>query len=360
MTKRNLGTVLVMAGGTGGHVFPALAVAEELQERGIQVTWLGTHKGIEARVVPAANIPISYISVQGIRGKGIWGLLKAPILLLGALFQAIAIVRRVNPDSVLGMGGFASGPGGIACRLLRKPLVIHEQNAVAGTTNKILSYFANSILQAFPSTLRRGVYVGNPVRKSIAALPAPNERFKTCRGKLRLLILGGSLGAVALNTVVPNALAMVEEANRPEVWHQVGPNNIVSAQQEYQKHRVAARIEPFIENMDVAYAWADFVICRAGALTVAEISTVGIAALYVPYPHATDDHQTANAKWLVSHEAGFLVQQSELNAEVISDRLRFLSDNRNVLLSMANNARELATPNAASTVASACLEVCGV
>ncbi len=353
-------TVLIMAGGTGGHVFPALAVAEELQSRGVHIEWLGTEKGIESTVVPNAGIAISYITIEGVRGKGIVGLLKAPLLLVGAIFQAMKIIQQVKPVSVLGMGGFASGPGGVASWLLRKPLVIHEQNAVAGTTNKLLQRFANIALQAFPGALAGAKQVGNPVRKEISALPDPVKRFAGRVGKLKLLVLGGSLGAAALNTIVPSAIALIDPANRPEVWHQTGRKNLEQAEQVYREQGVEARIVPFIEDMSSAYAWADFIICRAGALTVAEISAVGIGALYVPFPHAIDDHQTKNAEWIVANKAGFIIQQKELTAEKLKNHLERLSENREELLTMAKNARALGVSNASQVVAQQCLEMSNV
>ncbi|MDG4554031.1 MAG: undecaprenyldiphospho-muramoylpentapeptide beta-N-acetylglucosaminyltransferase [Candidatus Competibacter sp.] len=351
--------VLIMAGGTGGHVFPALAVAEWLRERGVSVIWMGTRHGLEATLVPKAGIPIEWIGVAGLRGKGVRRLLALPFMLGRALWQAGAILRRLRPLVVLGMGGFASGPGGLAARVLGIPLVVHEQNAVAGLTNRWLARLASQVLEAVPGTFppaRHAVSVGNPVRESIAALPAPAERFAKRAGPPRLLVLGGSQGALALNRRVPEALARLDEGERPEVWHQAGGQLHETAVAAYREAEVTARLTPFIGDMAAAYGWADLVLCRAGALTVAELAATGVGAVLVPFPFAVDDHQTANARFLEQGGAARVVQQAELSAENLALLLRDLLGDRQRLLAMAEAARRLAKTGAAEQVARACLE----
>lgn len=358
-TKRPIKAV-VMAGGTGGHVFPALSVAQELRQRGLDVSWLGTRRGIEAELVPAAQIPLNFIEVEGIRGKGAASLLKAPFLLLKALWQAMAVLKREKPDLVLGFGGFASGPGGLAARLKRTPLVIHEQNAVAGTTNKLLSRIASRVLEAFPSGLKNAQQVGNPVRPAIAELTAPEQRYKLRQqldGPVNLLVLGGSLGALAINQLLPQALAKLPPESRPQVWHQTGKAHVDSTREAYQQQQVEARVEPFIDDMAAAYAWADLVICRAGAVTVSEVTAAGVASVLVPFPYAIDDHQTKNGEWLVNNEAALIRQQHELDSNGMAKLLSDLINDRDRLLAMAQNARALALPQAATQVADICLEV---
>ena len=358
--------VMIMAGGTGGHVFPALAVAHELRSRGAEVFWLGTRRGMEAELVPQAGIEMEWISISGLRGKGILGWLLAPFRLLQAMFQSLVVIMRRRPMAILGMGGFVAGPGGLVSWLLRKPLLIHEQNAIAGLTNKLLARVASSVMQAFPSTFKqtgRVVVCGNPVRQEIAALPQPAQRFAGREAKLRLLVLGGSLGATALNEIVPQALVDMPNEQRPEVWHQTGKRNIESAQRHYQAQQINARIEPFIDDMAEAYAWADVVLCRAGALTVSELAAAGVGAMLVPFPYAVDDHQTANARYLSDNGAALLLPQSELSAERLNGILSgFVRDcgehNRSELLQMANSARALAKPEAVMQVADLCMEAC--
>lgn len=351
--------VVVMAGGTGGHVFPALAVAERLRMRGIPVVWIGTQKGLEATLVPKAGIPLETITVAGLRGKGFRRAITMPVMLVRALWQAKALLRGLHPGVVLGMGGFASGPGGLAARWLGFPLVIHEQNAIAGLTNRWLAPFAQRVLAAFPNTFpaaRKALTVGNPVREQIGLLPPPDERFAGRTGPLRLLILGGSQGALALNQRVPQALALLEEHERPLVWHQAGGQLQQAAEQAYQAAGISARLTPFIEDMAEAYGWADLVLCRAGALTVAELAAAGVASILVPFPFAVDDHQTANAQFLARSGAAFLCPQAELTAENLASRLRELQNDRSQLLSMAEAARQLAKLEAAERVALVCLE----
>ena len=354
-------TVLIMAGGTGGHVFPALATAEQLFARGVHVEWLGTAAGIEARLVPAAGIRLHLVDVSGLRGKGWRSLVQAPLKLARALWQSISLLRRVRPDCVLGMGGFASGPGGLAAWLLRVPVVIHEQNAIAGTTNRLLSLFSTTALEAFPDALPDRAhprYVGNPVRDSIAGAAQPVERYTARGGRGRLLVVGGSLGAKAINEVLPRALAALPAQERPEVLHQVGRGNEGVVRKVYQTLGVEARVEPFIEDMAEAYAWADVVLCRAGAMTVAELSCVGVASILVPFPHAVDDHQTANARWLAAQGAAYLLPQNELTVEKTSQLLRDIGARRDEWLAMALKARRLALPDAAERVALECMELC--
>ena len=353
-----------MAGGTGGHVFPALAVADELRHRGIQVAWLGTQKGIEADVVPKAGIDISFIDVAGLRGKGLLGWMLAPIKLLHALWQALAVLQKVKPAVVLGMGGFVTGPGGIAAWLSRRPLVIHEQNAIAGLTNKLLTPFAVRVLEAFPGTIRsaKTVHTGNPVRNAIGSearnqVPAESAIGSTTE-KIHLLVVGGSLGAKALNEVVPQALAQLSEVQRPEVWHQAGRKNIDETLALYKTHNIEAKVEPFIDDMGTAYGWADLVLCRAGALTIAELAIAGMPSILVPYPYAVDDHQTSNAKYLVDNGAALLVQQKDLTVSRLIEMLNQLDYSK--LNKMAAAAKKLALPDATKKVADLCLEVARV
>lgn len=351
-------TMLIMAGGTGGHVFPALAVAEELLRRGVRVHWLGTARGIEADLVPRAGIPLHCVQVRGLRGKGWQQLLMAPVELTRALAQSFQLLRRIRPDGVIGLGGFASGPGGLAAWLLRKPLLIHEQNAVAGSTNRLLAPFAKRVLLGYPDALdaEAVTWVGNPVRSSIATLAAPDKRWQQREGALRLLVLGGSLGARPINEVVPAALAQLPAALRPEVWHQTGRQHADTVAAQYADLGITARVEPFIDDMAAAYGWADLALCRAGALTVAELAAAGLGAVLVPLPHAIDDHQTHNALWLVEQGAGRLLPQSELAPERLARELEAFAQKPQQLLAWARAARVVARPDAARDVADFCLE----
>jgi UDP-N-acetylglucosamine--N-acetylmuramyl-(pentapeptide) pyrophosphoryl-undecaprenol N-acetylglucosamine transferase len=351
--------VLVMAGGTGGHVFPALATAHELQVSGARVEWLGTAKGIEARVVPAAGLKLHCIKVAGLRGKGAASLLLAPFRLLQALWQALAVLREVKPDVVLGMGGFASGPGGLAARLLGIPLVIHEQNAVAGMTNRILSRMAWRVLEAFSGAFgddRATESVGNPVRGPILGVPAPQQRYAGRSGPVRLLVVGGSLGAQAINELLPQVLAELPPEQRPEVWHQTGERTYQDTVERYQACGVDVQPVAFIEHMDEAYAWADLVLCRAGALTVSELAIAGVASVLVPFPHAVDDHQTKNAEYLAQLGAARLIPQSQLTVDVLKALLTDELSQREQLSAMADKARTLGRPQAGRRVADVCLE----
>ncbi len=355
-------SVLIMAGGTGGHVFPALAAAECLRAKGLNVEWLGTQRGIESRLVPAANIPLHFIQVSGLRGKGVFSKLGSLFRLFGALRQSLAILRRLQPVCVLGMGGFASGPGGLASWLTGRPLVIHEQNSVAGTTNKLLARFAKKILLGYPNSLsgQNTVYIGNPVRKEIAAIPAPEQRLLNRDYPLRLLVLGGSLGAKPINELLPKTLQLMDKEQRPIVRHQAGEAHIDDVRLAYLQAGVEVEAVAFISDMAAAYSWADIVLCRAGALTVAELTAAGVASILVPLPHAIDDHQTGNAQWLEKNGAGLLKKQTELDAEQLSDLLSDLGKDRARIKQMSVAARQLAKVNAAERVADICLEVaCG-
>lgn len=361
-------TVLIMAGGTGGHVFPALAVADVLLRTGLRVQWLGTARGIEADLVPKAGIPLHFISVSGFRGKGLRTQLAAPFRIARALWQALQLLKRVNPQCVLGLGGFASGPGGVAAWLLRKPLVIHEQNAVAGTTNRLLAFIAKRVLLGYPHALENenAEFVGNPVRAAIANLAPPEQRWRERTGALRLLVLGGSLGAQPINAVIPAAIALLPENLRPEIIHQTGRAHVDAVRERYRELNdgralnIFLNVEPFIDDMAAAYAWADAVLCRAGALTIAELAAAGVGAILVPLPHAIDDHQTHNARWLSEQHAGVLIPQNELSAENLAHLLREMSAKPQELMAWARNARALAKPDAAQRVAAACLQCIGL
>jgi UDP-N-acetylglucosamine--N-acetylmuramyl-(pentapeptide) pyrophosphoryl-undecaprenol N-acetylglucosamine transferase len=354
--------ILIMAGGTGGHVFPALALARLLRERSYEVIWLGTHRGLEARIVPAEGIPIEWLSVGGLRGKGLLTLLAAPFRLAQALWQALGVIRRHRPVVVVGLGGFVTGPGGVAAWLTRRPLVIHEQNAVAGFTNRCLSHLAREVLEAFPGSFGRDVRtraIGNPVRRDISAVRPPVERFADRSGPVRILVIGGSQGAARLNAVVPFALARLATSISFDVRHQAGERWIEAGRQSYAKAGVRADVRPFIEDMAEAYGWADLVICRSGALTVSELAAVGVGAILVPFPAAVDDHQTHNAQYLVREGAAVLIHDRELTADRLGDELQKLCGGRGKLLAMAERARLLAKPRAAEELAAACIELAG-
>ncbi len=351
-------TVLIMAGGTGGHVFPALATAAVLQDAGVDVQWLGTAAGIESDLVPKANIHLNCISISGLRGKGRLGLLWAPFKLLRALWQAIGVIRQVKPDCVLGMGGFASGPGGLAAWLMGLPLLIHEQNAIPGMTNKVLSKLAKRVMEAFPGAFNskaEALCTGNPIRQNIVEVEKPEVRFSKRSGPLRVLVVGGSLGAKAINELVPQALAELQPEQRPDVWHQAGKRNIEATTQLYKELGVEGKVCAFIDDMNAAYEWADLVICRSGALTVSELCAAGVASVLVPFPHAVDDHQTENARFISDHQAGILIPQPELNIEKIKSFLQQFSD-RKELKTMAERALELGQVNSSQLVADQCLK----
>ncbi len=355
--SKHVAPVLIMAGGTGGHIFPGLAVAETLRNQGVPVVWLGAVGGMETKVVPAHGIELKTVAVGGLRGKGIATRLMAPLMLARALLASLRVMLTVRPRSVLSMGGYVAGPGGVAARLLGKPLLVHEQNRVAGFTNRKLAAHAARVMEGFDDTLPNAEWVGNPVRGAIAALPAPSDRFGAREGRARLLVLGGSLGARALNLALPQALAVLPVAQRPEVLHQCGSRGVDEAREAYAKAGVDAQIVPFIEDMAGAYAWADLAVCRAGALTLAELTAAGLGAVLVPFPHAVDDHQTRNAEALVAAGAAELIQERDLDVQQFAQRLEALLDDRQRMLGMANAARTLAKPDAAAVIARACVEV---
>jgi UDP-N-acetylglucosamine--N-acetylmuramyl-(pentapeptide) pyrophosphoryl-undecaprenol N-acetylglucosamine transferase len=354
--------ILIMAGGTGGHVYPALAVARVLQAASRDVVWLGTQRGLEARVVPAAGIDIEWISVKGLRRKGLLAAVVAPLQVGLALLQSLAVIIRHRPAAVLGMGGFVSGPGGVAAWLTRRPLVIHEQNAAAGLTNRLLARLARVVLQAFPGSFNsrvRAQTVGNPVREDIAAVPPPQERYANRKGPLRVLVLGGSQGALALNRSVPAALALLDKDVRPIVRHQCGERTLDMARDAYATHEVEVELVPFIEDMAEAYAWADLVICRAGALTVAELCAVGLPALFVPYPSAVDDHQTANARPMSAVGAAKIIAESELTPAYLAELLQEWLQSRAELQRKAVQARAMSQPDSLRRIADICLSQAG-
>ncbi|MGH8158481.1 MAG: undecaprenyldiphospho-muramoylpentapeptide beta-N-acetylglucosaminyltransferase [Rhodanobacter sp.] len=349
--------MLIMAGGTGGHIFPGLAVADCLRAQGVPVVWLGAAGGMETKVVPAHRIELHTVAVGGLRGKGIRTRLLAPLMLLRALFASLAVLRKVKPRSVLSMGGYVAGPGGLAAWLLRCPLLVHEQNRVAGFTNRKLAGFAKRVLAGFADALPQAEWVGNPVRAVIASLAAPAQRMAARSGRPRLLVLGGSLGARALNLAVPQALAQLTPAQRPEVVHQCGTRGLDEAREAYAKAGFEAQVVAFIDDMAASYGWADLAVCRAGALTLAELTAAGLGAVLVPFPHAVDDHQTRNAEVLVAVGAAVVMQESELDVQILAQRLESLLGDRRRLQAMAEAARTLAKPDAAQVIARACVEV---
>jgi len=347
MAKR----VLIAAGGTGGHIFPALTIARLLQKNYTEVTWLGSKRGLETSIIPQTDIPLYTISISNLRGKkNIFHMLAVPFKLLIALGQSIRIIHKIKPDVVLGMGGFASGPGGLAAWLLRKKLVIHEQNAIPGMTNKILAHVASSVFTGFPNS--KYIYAGNPIRLDIAALPPPQERLLQHSGPIRLLIIGGSQGSLSFNQIIPSALAQLPAEKRPEIWHQAGKKYLVIAEQNYKNAKITVRVDAFITDMAEAYQWADLVIARAGASTIAELTAIGIAAILVPYPYAVDDHQTANANFLVTANAARLLPHKDFSANNLAENLTALTD-RLTLLNMAKNGRKLRKIDAAEIVCKA-------
>ncbi|TNE76780.1 MAG: undecaprenyldiphospho-muramoylpentapeptide beta-N-acetylglucosaminyltransferase [Gammaproteobacteria bacterium] len=350
---------LMMAGGTGGHVFPALATARALEAQGHEVFWLGASGGMEERLIADTGIPLSLIHISGLRGKGKLALLMAPFRLMRALGEAFTVIRQVRPDCVVGMGGFVTGPGGVAAWLNRTPLVIHEQNAIAGMTNRILVRFAETVLEAFPGSFGPDVVTrctGNPVRQDLATLPDPEGRLADRQGPLRLLVVGGSLGAQVFNQQLPEALARLPENERPKVRHQCGEKNLEAARAAYAQQGVEASVEPFIKDMAEAYQWADLVLCRSGALTVSELCAAGIGALLVPFPHAVDDHQTRNGQQMVEAGAAILIPQTQLTPPVLAQTLADLSGDRGRVTNMAKAARTLARPDATERVVNYCLE----
>jgi len=347
--------IIVMAGGTGGHVFPALAVAENLRQHGENIVWLGTRSGIEARVVPAADFAIEWLNVQGLRGKGLTTLMLAPFRLLRACWQSLRLLRRIRPKAVLGMGGFVSGPGGLMAWLLDIPLFLHEQNSIIGLTNRILSRFATRNYAAFPnvaSSVPRCEWIGNPVRASLCQLGEPGARLQSrIDAPLQLLVVGGSLGADALNRILPQAIACLDREQRPRVWHQCGDKHLEVCQQNYLQAGVEAEVVSFIDDMQQAYSWADLVVCRAGALTISELTAVGLASLLIPFPYAVDNHQYYNALFLEQNGAAQILPEADLGAESLALKLKFFQQNRMALVEMAVNARAQFKPDAAERLA---------
>ena len=355
VTQSKSGTLMVMAGGTGGHVYPAMAVADYMQAQGWNIVWLCTEGGMENKLIEDKPYEKAMITMQGVRGKGLAGWLLLPVKLFKASRQSHAAIKQFQPNVVLGMGGFAAFPGGLKAWMMAKPLVIHEQNSIAGLTNKVLAIFATRVLAAFPSAFgNKATLVGNPVRAEITQLPTPQQRYQQRTGKLNLLVVGGSLGAQALNEVLPKALANLPKETF-NVVHQAGEKHITALQANYQAAGVEADTKAFIQNMSEMYAWADVVICRAGALTIAELACVGVASVLVPFPHAVDDHQTYNAQYLSDAGAAKLIQQTEFNVQKATEILSSLT--REICLAMAIKAKALAKPEAASAVAKICMGV---
>lgn len=345
-------TILIMAGGTGGHIYPGIAVAEELRARGWRIVWLGNPDGMEARIVPPHGYEMEWIRFGALRGKGLVRKLMLPLNLLSGFWQALGVLRRVKPDVVLGMGGYVSFPAGMMAALTGRPLVLHEQNSVAGLANRVLAGVADCVLTGFPDVLKKGRWVGNPVRAGIAAVAPPAQRFEGREGPLDVLVVGGSLGAAALNSIVPQALARMAPEERPRATHQAGRGQFEALQASYASAGVEGELVDFIEDMEARYAAADLVICRAGATTVAELAAAGAASLLVPFPHAVDDHQTGNARFLAERGAAMLLPQHELEPKGLAGILRGLDRGR--LREMARRARDLARPQAARDVADAC------
>jgi len=356
---------LLMAGGTGGHVFPALAVAQELMARGATVSWLGTAVGIEAKVIPDAGITLHTITIKGFRGKRIMSKLMMPFLLLQAIMQAMIIIMKHKPNVVIGFGGFASGPGGVAARLLNKKLIVHEQNAIAGTTNKLLAKIAHQRLEAFPGSLNQAIHVGNPVRQALLSaansISLQDTSLEPNHQPLHLLVMGGSLGAKAINELVPQALALLDGKVCPQVWHQTGKGKQQATMAAYKNHGMDnAQVVEFIDDVAGAYQWADVVICRSGALTVSEVAIMGLPAIFIPFPFAIDDHQTHNAQWLVNKGAAICIQQQLLNAEQLMQQLLPLLTQKQPLLIMSQRASNAAMPEATTKVADICEEIAHV
>jgi len=349
------GTILIMAGGTGGHVFPGLAVADEMRGRGWKVVWMGAQSGMEARLVPAHGYPVEWIRAAALRGKGLVAQLLLPFHLLVGFWQSARAIFRVRPDVVLGMGGYVAFPGGMMASLLARPLAVHEQNAIAGLTNRVLAGVADRAMVAFPGALKAAEWTGNPVRAEIAAIPVPEARYAERSGPLRLLIVGGSLGAQALNEIVPKALRMIPDGERPLVTHQAGEKHLDALQRNYRDEGVRAECVAFIDDMARRYAEADLVICRAGAMTISELSAAGLASVLVPFPFAVDDHQTANARFLADRGAAILLPQKDLTPERLANVIRSLD--RKALAAMAQKARALGKPDAAKVVADRCMEL---
>ncbi len=351
-------SILVMAGGTGGHIFPGLAVAEYLRICGWNVSWLGNQSGMEYRLVKSRDFPFEAVEFGGLRGKGIKAKLMLPINLARACFQSWKIMRRIKPSVILGMGGYITVPGGLVSKILKQPLVLHESNSVAGSANRALAKIAMRTLTGFPNTMVGAEWVGNPIREEFDHLAAPAQRYEQRQGNLSILVVGGSLGAAVLNEVIPAALALIPQESRPSVIHQAGDKHFADLQKRYADLGVVADIRPFIEDIPSAYAQADLVICRSGAMTVSELAACGVASCLIPFPHAIDDHQTANAKFLSEANAAILISQSNLNAQDLAFMVENLS--RADLKLMAERAHALAKPFATQRVAEICADCAGV
>lgn len=354
---------LIMAGGTGGHIFPAMAVAKRLLENGSQIHWLGTTVGMEKNIVLSASINFHQIAIAGFRGKTFLQKFFAPVRLLLSIFQSMKILMDLNPDVVVGFGGYTAAPGGIAARLLGRKLVIHEQNSVAGSTNKLLSKIATKKLVAFPEALPDSILVGNPIRKEISDLFKSDcrknkENKENKENKINLLVTGGSLGALTVNRLIPQTIKSLDSQIRPDVWHQTGKGKLQQTLSDYRELGIQARCEEFIDQMDEAYQWADIIICRSGALTVSEIAVVGIPAVFVPYPYAIDDHQKTNALWLVENDSAFMIEESDLTMETLTETLELLLKDRDRLDTMSKNMKKIAIPDATDRVVAICQEVC--
>jgi UDP-N-acetylglucosamine--N-acetylmuramyl-(pentapeptide) pyrophosphoryl-undecaprenol N-acetylglucosamine transferase len=345
-------TALIMAGGTGGHIFPGLAVAEALREKGWKVHWLGGPQSMESRLVPPRGFAYEPIDFSGVRGKGLLTLALLPLRLLKAFWQSFVVVRRVKPDVVVGLGGYITFPGGMMAALLGKPLILHEQNSVAGMANKVLARVADLVLTTFPDVFAKGQWIGNPLRKEFSEQAPPAERFAQRSGKMKLLVLGGSLGAKALNEIIPHALAQMPEDQRPEVTHQGGEKQMEQLRAHYAAAGVRAELTPFIANTAQAFAQADLVICRAGASTVSEIAAVGAPAVLVPFPFAVDDHQTANARFLSDQGAATLLPQEQMTAQRVIQLLQ--NSERSTQIAQALKAYSLRKTDATAQVVRAC------
>lgn len=354
-------SVMIMAGGTGGHIYPALAVADYLKERGTDILWLGTKKGMESKIVPEHGYPLFYLEISGVRGKGLIKKLIAPFIIFKAVFQSLSIMKKQKPAAVLGMGGFASGPGGIAAYILGIPLCIHEQNSVAGLTNKLLKPFAHLVMQAFPNSFdasKKVITTGNPVRKEIIEIET--KELEKNKAAINILIIGGSLGAKKLNNIVPKTLIKLDKKMDFNVRHQCGEKHQDETVKLYKELKLEASVEPFIKDMALAYQWADLIICRAGAMTIAEISIVGIPAVLIPYPYAVDDHQSANARYLSEQNLAILIQESEMTETSLLQAIEELSKSSEYLNELTVKIRKMGKPKATQMVAEKCLEVMDV
>jgi UDP-N-acetylglucosamine--N-acetylmuramyl-(pentapeptide) pyrophosphoryl-undecaprenol N-acetylglucosamine transferase len=346
-------SILIMAGGTGGHIFPGLAVAEQMRAAGWDVVWMGAHGGMEERLVPRHGHRTAWIRAKAARGKGIVQKLLLPANLLYSFWESARYIRSLKPDVVLGLGGYVAFPGGMMASLLNRPLALHEQNAIAGLANRVLAQVSDKVMVAFPDALKGAEWTGNPVRAEIAAIAIPEERYRNRSGPLKLLVVGGSLGAQALNEALPKAISLLQD--KPSVVHQAGEKHLETLRANYVAARVQGELVAFIDDIAQRYAEADLVICRAGAVTVAELSAGGMASILVPFPHAVDDHQTANAKFLSDRGAAVLIQQRDLSPEKLAGLIR--SIDRTKLLDMAKKARALGKPDAARIVAQRCMEL---